>query len=64
MCEVSAFAVAACDANVCDTTECDTTECDTTEGDVTVGGEADYPVTQTPSLALTRCETSPMSARP
>ena len=59
MCEVSAFAVAACDANVCDTTECDTTE-----GDVTVGGEADYPVTQTPSLALTRCETSPMSARP
>ena len=59
MCEVSAFAVAACDANVCDTTECDTTE-----GDVTVGGEADYPVTQTASLALTRCETSPMSARP
>ena len=54
MCEVSAFAVAACDANVCDTTE----------GDVTVGGEADYPVTQTASLALTRCETSPMSARP
>ena len=59
MCEVSAFAVAACDANICDATECDTTE-----GDVTVGGEADYPVTQTPSLALTRCETSPMSARP
>ena len=59
MCEVSAFAVAACDANVCDATVHDTTE-----GDVTVGGEADYPVTQTPSLALTRCETSPMSARP
>ena len=59
MCEVSAFAVAACDANICDATVHDTTE-----GDVTVGGEADYPVTQTPSLALTRCETSPMSARP
>ena len=59
MCEVSAFAVAACDANVCDATVRDTTVCD-----VTVGGEADYPVTQTPSLALTRCETSPMSARP
>ena len=49
MCEVSAFAVAACDANICDATVHDTTE-----GDVTVGGEADYPVTQTPSLALTR----------
>ena len=59
MCEVSAFAVAASDANICDATVHDTTE-----GDVTVGGEADYPVTQTPSLALTRCETSPMSARP
>ena len=49
MCEVSAFAVAASDANICDATVHDTTE-----GDVTVGGEADYPVTQTPSLALTR----------
>ena len=59
MCEVSAFAVAACDANVCDATVRDTTVCD-----VTVGAEAVCPVTQVPSLALTRCETSPMSARP
>ena len=49
MCAVSAFAVNAYDAKVCD---------------VTVGAEAVCLVTQVPSLALTRCETSPMSARP
>ena len=57
--DVSAFAGTACDPNVCDVSVRDTTEYD-----VTVGGGAVCPVTQVPSLALTRCETSPMSARP
>ena len=59
MCAVSAFAVTAYDARVCDVTLSDRAVCD-----ITVGAEAVCPVTQVPSLALTRCETSPMSARP
>jgi len=57
--DVSAFAGSACDPNVCDVSVRDSTEYD-----VTVGDGAVCPVTQVPSLALTRCETSPMSARP
>ena len=54
MCEMSAFALTACGLSVRNTAERNAAEV----------GKAVGPVTQVPSLALTRCETSPMSARP
>ena len=58
------FRLPVCDENLCDVTEGDVSVRDTTECDATAGGKAVGPVTQLPSLALTRCETSPISARP
>ena len=48
----------------CDVTACGLSVRNTAERHATVGGKAVGLVAQVPSLALTRCETSPISARP
>ena len=50
--DVTVLGVSVCDVNVCDVT----VRCDKRK--------AGIQAPQVPSLALTRCETSPMSARP